>query len=169
MTEQGIIDSRLIINLLGILERIPELQTAWEQSAGIGTGIDRIEQITREQNQLETKKQRLTVAIAEGVLDFADAKQQMTAIKNAQEALKHEKHTLISAISEPPPWEALAAVHDIFRTIAAEEQREVINAAIKQIKVYNAYMLITYRFPVTTTGDSTTRIHLPSTNHKGIK
>ena len=161
MVEQTIIDSRLTINLLGILDKIPELKTVWEKSAGNDTSINRLEQITREQISFETKKQRLAIAISEGVIEFADAKQQMNAIKTTLEALKKEKCTIITTPTEEPPWEALAEVRDMFRTASQEEQREIIATAIKQIKVYSTYLLIEYRFPVSENGGTSTRIHLP--------
>ncbi|MDO8969711.1 MAG: recombinase zinc beta ribbon domain-containing protein, partial [Saprospiraceae bacterium] len=169
MVEQSIIDSRVIINLLGILDRIPELKTAWEKMAATDTSTNRLQQITREQNQLETKKQRLTIAISEGVLEFADARQQMNAIKTTQETLKKEKAGIITTPTEEPPWEELAAVRGIFRDMAQEEQREIIATAIKQIKTYGTYLMIEYRFPISENAHSGTRIHLPSTNHNNAK
>ena len=165
MIEQPAIDNRVIINLLGVLDRIPVLKTAWEKMKANGTGVNRLQQIAQEQNQLEIKKQRLMAAISEGVIDFADAKPQMNTIKSALEALKKEKTTTISTPAENPDWDVLEAVRDIFSTLAPEEQREIISSAIKKIRAYSTYLIVEYRFPIADDGIATTRIHLPSTKH----
>lgn len=162
MVEQSIIDERVATNILGTLDNITELKSAWAASQNTGDIHERIQQLKREQTQLETKKQRLTAAIAEGVIDFADAKLQMNAIKSSLETNQQEKRSLFRTQIEKPPWDELEEAREVFRTFDQEEQREIIAMIIKQIRVYPTYMIIEYRFPRNKNGDLQARVHLPT-------
>lgn len=162
MVEQPIIDDRVIINLLGTLDKITELKAAWIASKSDNSGPKRIKQLGLEQTRLETKRQRLTAAIAEGIIEFADAKQQMNTIKAALETTTREKTELTRAQIGEPDWNALAAINGIFHHATQDEQREIISQSIKQIRVFPTYLTIEYNFPRTADGASTARVHLPT-------
>lgn len=161
MIEQSIVDERVITNLLGTLDRITELKAAWDagQQTGNGNGIANLK---HEQTQLETKKQRLMAAIADGIIDFADAKTQMDKLKTALETNRQEQTTTRRAQVEEPPWDTLALVRGIFHVITTDEKREIIDQTIKQIRMFPTYMMIEYHFPRALDGSTTTRVHLPS-------
>lgn len=162
MIEQHIIDERVTINLLGTLERITDLKIAWA-SVQDGTSIgSKTLQLVREQQQLEVKKQRLTAAITEGVIDFADAKQQMTAIKSALETAQKEKEALIQAHVDEPEWDLLEEAGRIFHEAEDIEKREIISQAVKQIRVFPTYLTIEYQFPRAADGSALARVHLPT-------
>jgi DNA invertase Pin-like site-specific DNA recombinase len=161
MIEQSIIDDRVVTNMLGTLEKIPALKSAWSASKKSGEGPDRLEQVAREITSYETKKQRITAAIADGVMEFADAKQQMATIKSALTRLQNERSELLRAQCNEPEWEILAEIGRIYHHIDREEQREIIQQIIKQIRVYPTYLIIEYNFPRSNDGASTARVHLP--------
>ncbi len=162
MVEQSIIDDRVITNLLGTLDKITELKAAWLASKKDNSGPKRIKQLLLEQTRLETKKQRLAAAIADGVIDFADAKTQMAAIKTALETALQEKAALIRAQAQEPNWDVLSAINNIFHKTTQDEKREIIIQAIKQIRVFPTYLIIEYKFPRSIDGTSTARVHLPT-------
>lgn len=163
MVEQRIIDERIITNLIGTLDRIEELKQAWLASQCNEGKTDQLKQIKRQQTMLEQKKQRLVGAIAEGVLDFTEAKQQMTDIKNSLEQIQKERTRLIKDIEQAhePNWNLFENISGIFQQIDQDEQREIVKAAIKEIRIFPTYMIIEYRFPRTSDGRTTTRVHLP--------
>jgi hypothetical protein len=162
MVEQSIIDERVAINLLGTLDRMTDLKIAWA-SAQDGTSIgSKTVQLIREQQQLEIKKQRLTAAITEGIIEFADAKQQMAAIKSALEMVQKEKDALIQAHVDEPEWDILEEAKGIFHEANDKEKREIITHAIKQIRVFPSYLTIEYLFPRAIDGSATARVHLPT-------
>lgn len=161
MIEQSTIDERVITNIIGTFERISELQAAWSASHKPDSPAERRAELGREQARLETKKQRLAAAIAEGIIDFADAKQQMAELKTALEATRRELAGLPKTNIPEPPWEALSEARDIFHESDQEEQREFIRLVVKQIRVFPTYLTIEYLFPRSMDGNTTARIHLP--------
>ena len=169
MIEQSIIDDRVITNLIGTLDKISALKIAWESIQSSLSGTDRIKQLKDDQRKLEIKKTRLTMAISEGIIDFADAKPQMVAIKQSLEQLKAEQIRLLRDQTEEPAWDTLSAAGEIFNDIPPDEQREIFTLAIKQIRVFPKYLTIEYNFPRSSDGNTTTRVHLPtSTKHNTL-
>lgn len=162
MVEQSVFDDRITTNLVGTLDKISNLKTAWESVQNSLSGTDRIKQLKDEQHKLETKKTRLTMAISEGVIDFADAKPQMAAIKQSLEQLKAEQIKLLREQTEEPAWDTLYEAGQIFESISPDEQREVFSLAIKQIRVFPTYLTIEYNFPRSSDGNTTARVHLPT-------
>jgi DNA invertase Pin-like site-specific DNA recombinase len=161
MIEQSIIDDRVIINITGTLDKMSELKAAWQSTQDNST-TDIVKHLNSEISTLETKRQRLTAAISEGVIDFADAKQQMAAIKNDLERVQKERISAKQKELHEPQWDLLEEIQEAFSHADQDEQREIIVAAIKAIRVFSTYITIEYLFPRSMDGSTIARVHLPT-------
>jgi hypothetical protein len=171
MIQQHIIDGAVSTNLLGTMSRLEDLQALW-----IATRQDdpaaRIADLDREANTLRAKKQRLVAAIAEGIIDWSDARSQSTTIETRLADLTQQRQSLANTTTAPPPWDALATIAEQWPDLDETDQRAAIRAAIEQIELRSTYLIITYRFPRNADGTNTSRVNLPgreSTRPKNTK
>lgn len=169
MHQQAHIDERLTTNLLGTLGRLDDLHRAWQSQQSPQICADQLADLEREAATLRAKKQRLVAAIAEGIIDFADARPQSQTIDQALAELSARRTDLQHRQSPPPDFTALAQIADRWPELDQSDQRALIAAAIEQIQLHATYLTITYRFPRDTTGNRTSRVHLPGPEKPGRK
>lgn len=169
MHQQRIIDERLTTNLLGTLGRFEDLHQAWLAKHAGQDPAAQITDLEREAATLRQKKQRLVAAIADGIIDFADAKPQSQAIDQSLAELTARRTHLQAITTEPPDFNALARIADHWLDLDQSDQRALITAAVEQIQLFATYLLITYRFPRSTDGTRTSRVHLPPPQKPGPK
>jgi site-specific DNA recombinase len=162
MINQIIIDERIITNIIGTLDRINELKNTWAALQDNSDDTARIKQLELDQTRNDTNKKRLIAAVAEGIIDFADAKHQLDEIKNTLDAIKKEKGVLTAAQQKEPDWDALTPAKTIFREMDQTDKREFITHIIKQIRVFSTYLIIDYLFPRSIDGNHSARVHLPT-------
>jgi hypothetical protein len=60
-----------------------------------------------------------------------------------------------------PAWGSLVLTREEFEVLDLIDQRRFLQLVIEQIKLFNSYAIIIYRFPRTINGDFTSRFHLP--------
>lgn len=166
MILQEIINERIITNLLGTLADINELRAWWKAAQQIDTTGEQLRALEKQIAILQAKKQRLTAAVVEGVIDFADAKQARTKIDTDLETTKQQQSAIKGQQTAEPNWRALTITREEFGVLTTPEQREIITLAIKQIRFFSGYLLIEYRFPRSMSGDPEARIHLPPAGSK---
>lgn len=161
MIQQHIIDAAVTTNLLGTLARLEDLHRLWIESRQTNPA-EQIAAIDRETATLRTKKQRLVAAIAEGIIDWTDARAQSTAIETALADLTQQRANIAHTTNDPPPWEDLAIIADHWPDLEATDQRAAIRSTIEQIRISATYMVISYKFPRNADGTTTSRVHLPA-------
>lgn len=169
MISQAEIDNRIITNIINTLANLEQLKAAWLAAQSTDDTQTHINRLTAEETSQRTRKERLIAAIADGVIDFADAKRQRQEIESTISAIQQQRKTLQATITPQPYWEALQITREDFDTFTIDEQREFITLTIKQIKFYNRYLILEYRFPRTTTGDTTSRVNIPPPGTPGRK
>ncbi len=165
---QPVIDNKLLTNLFGTLENIEELRTSWEAEQARLDPAAVLNELAREEKQEKEKKKRLVSAISSGVIEFVDAKDEMESINTAIEDIKTRRENMLQRASDPPSWNDIKMTPDLFKKLCIDEQREFIKAVLKEVKIYSSYMILTYRFPRSSDGGRTTRIHLPPPQ-RGVK
>lgn len=161
MIPQPDIDDRLQENLINTLGRIAEIRRTWYASQGDTDTAATLQALEQQSNHLLQRKQRIVAAIADGVIDFSDARQQRQQIDGELEQIAARRTRALTALSPEPDWAALTFTRDEYAVLTTDEQREVIALAIERIRLYSAYLLIDYRFPRDNTGNTTARVHLP--------
>lgn len=161
MIQQHTIDAAVETNLLGTLARLEDLHQLWISNRQTDPAA-RIADLDREATTLRTKKQRLVAAIAEGIIDWSDAKTQSTQIETALADLQQRRQAIANTTTEPPPWDALATIADTWPDLDATDQRAAIRSTIEQIRISATYMVIIYKFPRNADGTTTSRVHLPA-------
>ena len=161
LISQITLNEKIVTNLLHTLDKITECHGWWLNSKPAESTTDQIKTIIQKEFVLKTQKQRLIAAIADGVIDFADAKQKRQEIETALNALRDQRHTINTAEIPSPDWGALQVTKEEYREMTEDEKREVFRTAIKLIKMFRTYLLIEYKFPRTSQGETIARIHLP--------
>ncbi len=166
---QDIIDDKVTNNLLSTIAHADDLRNYWI-AAHTGDQTAPKQDTEKQINNLLAKKQRLTAAIVEGLIDFADAKKARSVIDAEMETVKAQRISAAEpADTDEPDWNNLVLTRDEWQEMTATEQRTVIAGAVKGISLYASYLIIEYRFPRSTTGETTTRIHLPPALRSGKK
>lgn len=168
MHQQSIIDERITTNLLGTLGRLEDLRRHW-QSHDQHDPAAELATIDQQSVNLRQKKQRLVAAIADGVIDFADARAQSQSIDHALAELATRRTNLQQIQSTTPDWDALALIADHWPLLTEAEQREVLATVLAQIQLFGSYLIITYKFPRSADGTRTSRAHLPPPQKPGPK
>ena len=158
--KQQTINPIIIGNLLNTLAESNKLRGYWENNEQTGIAAKAISKLQRQQREAEQKRQRLVQAIGEGIIEFSDAKQQMAVIK-AELDETGSKLQALQHVPEPPDWESISITPDEWYNMDMDTQRTIISAAIQRIDLYHSYAVITYRFPISSSGRSTSQVHLP--------
>jgi len=162
MIQQAILDERITTNLLGTLENLDELTIYWQAAQGSCDASEQLDNLDRQETILNTKKQRLVAAVADGVIDFSDAKDKRREIEQGLEQIRKERAALGACDLPEPDWAALAITRAAWDTMPLDEQRESIRACFTQIRLFANYAILDYIFPRTPDGDTMARINLPS-------
>ncbi len=162
MIQQSILDERIATNLLGTLDNLDELIEFWQTAQGSCDASERLDALDRHEILLATKKQRLVAAVADGVLDFADAKEKRQEIEQDLDQVRKERAALTVTSMTEPDWHSLIITRGSWATMNLDEKREVVSACIRQIRVFANYAIIDYAFPRAADGDTMARVHLPS-------
>ena len=157
-----ILHERVLENLFNTLGNIEEIKVYWQMQQDRNNPAKEIEALVKKGQKEREKKQRLVAAIGEGVLDFADAKQQIAAINHTLEEIETAQRGLTAQASELPDWSAFETTREEFESLDTDEQRETITSFIERITLYENYAIITYRFPRKADGDPAARIKFPS-------
>lgn len=147
-------------NLLNTLSMTDELKCYWEQNELAQDAGKAIAKLIKQQREAEQKRQRLVQAIGEGVIDFADAKQQMATIKADLDAIGSQIQSL-QYKPQAPDWDAIGISPAEWYSMDTDDKREVISTVIDRIDLYYSYAIITYKFPRHQSGRRTSRVHLP--------
>ena len=170
MIDQGLIDQAIITHLLDTLAQTAQLQHYWHINQNHGDHADKLKTIEHTITTLTQKKQRLVAAIAEGIIDFTDAKQQRRQIESQLHDATTQRQQLTAAQASPPDWDALHITPQDWDTLTRDEQRDLIRATIAQAKLYTRHIIMDYHFPRAADGTTTARLTIPEKKrHKSKK
>lgn len=161
MIPQEIIDNRVITNVLGTIRKIEEIKSYWEAARSTNDQTD-FGKLDKEEQDLNRKKTNLVEAISAGVIDLADAKDQIAAIKNSLADISSQRQNLLAQLTAPPDWDAYTITSEEFSHMTDLEQRDFLRGIVKDIQIYATYVIIHFPFPRSADGSTTARIHLPS-------
>lgn len=165
---QNILDDKVATNMFHVLADIWHLKEYWEaEQAGMDLA-GTIQEVEKAENELKIKKARLVSAIADGVLELGDAKESLDTIKAQLEELNSNKMKLIDSAENPPDWKLISFERYEFESTTFELKRELLCAIFEEIRVFESYAILVYRFPRNDKGDHMTRIHLPKTKRNSV-
>jgi hypothetical protein len=154
-----------------LAERLPQaqhLKEYWEAEQA-GTDLDgSIQEVEKAEADLKSKKARLVSAIAEGILELGDAKSSLDTIKAQLDDLNRKKIKIIDSAENPPDWKLMSFERYEFENTSFELKRELLTAIFEEIRVFESYAILVYRFPRNDKGDHLTRIHLPKPKRRAI-
>jgi len=170
MVQQQIIDQKVITNLQNTLDNIDKLKQAFlEQRNAAGSATDQLKDIARKEKELTEKKTRLVMAITEGVISFADAKDTRQKIDKDLDELTLERQKIITSQQPEPDWKALQITAEEWQVMTNKERRKHILNNIRSIRIFHSYILLEYAYPRDLSGKETARIHLPEPERESKK
>jgi len=158
---QQALNDRVLTNLFHTIEDLEPLKQYWQIAAEKSNPGKELQTIENKLKKATDKKSRLVSAIADGILDFADAKQKMNELNAEIEHLRGEERTALALAVSIPDWDALSVSRVDFDSLTTDRQRDIISMAISRIDLFENYAIITYPFPRNEDGDRIARIHLP--------
>lgn len=161
MFQQQDLDRIITENLINTLENLINIKLYWEMEGETNDPRRQLTELTKQAKAIEKKKQRLVTAISEGIIESADAKEQLKHLNETLAESKNQQQGILHKLQKPPDWTRLAISGEEFQTLETHDQREILRTAIERIDIYSSYALITYPFPRSETGNRTSRIHLP--------
>ncbi len=160
LVQQSVLNPIIVGNLLNTLSQIDALRGYWERNDQTEASGKTINKLNRQRRELEQKRQRLVTAIGDGVIEFTDAKQQMITLKAEIEEVG-VKLQMVSEAPGTPDWDSITITLDEWSSLDMDSQRAIITAAVDRIDLQHSYAIISYKFPVSTSGRRTSQIHLP--------
>ena len=89
MHQQSIVDERITTNLLGTLADLDQIRKYWLASQTPEIAPGQLADLDAKEAILITKKQRLVAAVADGVIDFADAREKEKKSKGTSKQSKN--------------------------------------------------------------------------------
>ena len=158
---QDILDEKVVTNLFGLLGHLNDLRAYWLKENQQLDPTTELQRLAAEASTQKQKKRRLVEAIAEGVIQLADAKIQIARIDQAMAEIQAKQKNLLDNTQSHLDWRSLSISREEFQSLPLTYRRAFVKIIINDIRVYNSYVLISYRFPKDATGSRTTRIHLP--------
>ncbi|RQW89929.1 MAG: recombinase family protein [Geobacter sp.] len=169
MHQQTIVDERITTNLLGTLADLDQIQEFWTTSQSAENAPQSAAALDEKETLLATKKQRLVAAVADGVIDFADAKAKRLEIEKEIEEIQKKRVEISAGQMQEPDWDALTYLGANWDRLDITEQRSAVSVCIKKIRLYANYAIIDYTFRRDSSGNTTARIHLPPPAKSGPK
>lgn len=167
MHQQIGVDERIINNLTGTLSDIDEIREYWIASQKPSNASESIEALSARETILVEQKRRLVAAVADGVIDFADAKEKRQEIETGLIEIRKTRAQVEATRPQEPDWDALSLTPAEWWELDLIEQRALIMLCLRRIRLFSSYALIEYAFPRAKTGDNLARIHLPPPGKSG--
>jgi len=158
---QAVLHEKVLAHLFNTLADLDKIKEFWLLQEEGGDSAKDLEDLAKKEQRERAKKQRLVTAIGEGVLEFADAKAAIAKVNQVLEQISAERQALMAQSTEAPEWGALDLTREEFEDLPEDEQREVLQAAIDRITIYENYAVITYPFARTADGSREARIQFP--------
>lgn len=162
-----IVDAKVIQNLVSTLAKQDAIEKGYEVLMKKESGSEK-SLLESQLKELEVKKHRIVKAISEGVIEFADAREQVETVKSQISAMQNRLANL-----ETPDYLHPDDLPDIsledFDLLTFAERREIISLCIKEIKVYSNNIYIEYNFPTQGSGSNLNRIHMDNTQRSSNK
>lgn len=160
MIDHHTINQKVIRNLLSTLAQGEQLGTWWRKAQEEKKATDTSADLLAERKKWETKKRNLVAAISDGILELADARDQMDEIKSRLNSIQLQLDQLTVTTEKEPDWQAMQMTAEEFEHLNFDEQRKTIKDAITSITIYSTYAILQYPFPRAESGSCEARINL---------
>jgi len=159
---QAALDEKVVLNAFGLLACMEDLRAAWLAEQNQNDPAAELKALASDAAKQKDKKRRLVGAIAEGLIELADARTQLDDINFQLAAIDARSTAVLEMTADPPDWSALSLTREVFDRLPLDGRRAILAAMISDITLYGTYAVITYRFPRDASGTRTSRIHLPA-------
>jgi site-specific DNA recombinase len=158
---QLILDERVLTNVFNTVTSLEDLMSHWLTSQGNNGLADELKLLESEKLALQQKSERLIHLYMENIMSLDEIAKDKHKIIGALDTIQAEISELESRQLSPPDWDSLLLTREEFEYLDQVDQRRFLALILDQIRVYDSYAILTYKFPRTSNGDCTGRIHLP--------
>jgi site-specific DNA recombinase len=158
MINHDLVDRRVLKSIRDTLANTERLKDLWDAGRANADPSAKRRQIEQQISDQEQQKQNLVAAIAAGVIDFADAKQQLDTIKTDLVQLREDLGQLLTPTATEPPWDELTVIADGIEQFDFIDQRSAIKHIVERITLYSNDIIIRYPFQRTRSGSYEARV-----------
>lgn len=158
---QLILNDKILVNVFNSVECLEDLMSHWLANQNNQDYVGELNRLKAEERNRKQEIERLAEAVAKGIMTFDEIAKEKHKSSGALATLKEEINALESRKVIPPDWESLLLTREEFEHLDRIDQRRFLILVLDQVRVYDSYAVLTYKFPRTSSGDCTARIHLP--------
>lgn len=160
MIPQAPIDERVLKNIFNTIGCLDGLMNSWLKTQGNQGISERLTQLEAGEKRIRQKVDRLVEAVAEGLLSHDEVARAKKKNQDEMYILQAEREDLKSRIVTPPDWDSLLLTREEFDHLDLIDQRRFVSLVLNEVRIYDSYAILTYKFPRTSNGSCTARIHL---------
>lgn len=158
---QIILNDGVLTNIFNTIKCLEDLMRHWLSSQGSNDLSIKLRRLDEEERNLKNQIERLVKAVALDIMSLDDIAKEKSRLNSELTSVQNNKRALECSKTLAPNWDSLLLTRDEFSHLDFVDQRRFIFLVLEEIKVYDKYAIITYKFPRTASGDRTARIHLP--------
>ena len=166
---QVILNDRVLTNVFNSIECLEDLMSHWLTSQNNQDFAGELNRLRAEEQNLQQQIERLVKAVAKGIMSLVEIAKEKQKSSGDLATVQEEINTLESRKVIVPDWESLLLTRMEFEYLDRIDQRRFLALVLDQIRVYDSYAVLTYKFPRTSSGDCTARIHLPPAQRGSAK
>ena len=158
---QVVLDEKVLTNVFNTIGCLDDLMHHWVTSQGSEDYDKQMKLLESEEKSIQQQMQRLVEAVAEGALTNEDVAEKKARVKTDLSEIQSKQKALKSTRVSPPDWDSLLLTREEFEHLDFIDRRRFLSLILEEIKFYDKYAILVYRFPRTESGDRSARIHLP--------
>jgi site-specific DNA recombinase len=158
---QIVLDTRLLTNVFNTIGCLEDLMRHWLASQGRDDYDSQRKKLEIEERSLQQQMDRLIESVTKDVFSLDQAAKIKSKLTTALAAIKAEKHSLKSTQISPPDWDSLLLTREEFDHLDFTDRRRFLSLLLDEVRVYQTYAILNFKFPRDKNGDRTARIHLP--------
>jgi site-specific DNA recombinase len=152
-----------------------EIDRRMEAAKKVDPRRKREEDLRRERVRLENSTERLVTAYQEGLLTLAEIRQRMPHLRQQQQAVQSELHSLEMAATDQSKYLRLAESLDEFRTklraranaLEVGERQKILRLLVKEVLVSSDRITIRHSIPIPQSGSGSSGSPPPNSSPGG--
>jgi hypothetical protein len=155
-----VLDSKVIKNIANTLSDIELLKKTWETSLNGMVYKEKIDNVRSKIKKLKNRKERLFDEIEAGNIRGQEVVGRINIIDKEIQKSHEDYNEILLKEKDPPEWESLIISEDKIISLSLEEKRGFVVKVLEEIRVYENYAILIYRFPREISGSFESRIQL---------
>ena len=163
------LDERVIINVFNTITCLEGLMRSWAANRQTPTHAEQTKRLRNDETAVRQELARLMEACAKGVYQLGEIASMKKRLESKLAHIATELVAIEARQATPPDWDALLLTRPEFDHLDLIDQRRFLSLVLENIRLFDSYAMLTYKFPRSEDGDCTSRIQLPPPSRKKEK